>query len=354
MIIQDIALFKSFIESNTLREIFLRGYRKSATFSKNPSSVEEFLKNIEPENVIVKGITNFTTNSHFGYDFWQNANDSWLVFLNQGRKRHSYNDKDKLMKLDNMFKVLRENWDAAKAWLYESEEDTLVRLGLAESKSKEEEPKTPAKLFNPKFRVGDTVKGRISGDCCKIIEVNLEYQCYLTNDEGAIDFTRENLWDLVEPDIEDDLPDVDDFSGVPEYDDGLEFFDLNSGSRSSFTRLKKGEVSLNFRNKSYKIVFNQEDTKKLKKNEYKYVRLAKNKQGDIILQIHKIEGLTDTPVHLTFTSRNDTNYINAAINSKDLCSKLKTLLNLKGDYFVLKIEELLMDSNKANYKVTKK
>jgi hypothetical protein len=45
--------------------------------------------------------------------------------------------------------------------------------------------------------------------------------------------------------------------------------------------------------------------------------------------------------------------VNACINSKDLCGKLKTLLNLAGDYFVLKVEELYMDYEKANYKISK-
>lgn len=290
MTIQDTALFKSYIEANTLREIFIRGYRKSAIFSKNPSSIEEYLNKVEPENVIKKAITNFTTNSNYGYDFWQNANENWLVFLYQGRKRHSYTDYHKLMELDGMFKVLRENWDAAKAWLYEEVEVALKRLGLLEENPKEEKP-------------------------------------------------------------EEDLPDVDDFSGVPEYDDGLEFYDVDSGSRCRSNKLKKGQVSLNFRSHSFKIYFNQDDTKKLQQNGYKYVRLAKNKQGDIVIQLHKVEGLVNNPVNLTFHTSGGTT--NAAINSKDLCEKLKTLLNLTGDYFILKIEELYIDADKVNYKVSK-
>lgn len=291
MTIQDTALFKSYIESNTLREMFIRGYRKSANFSKNPTSIEEYLSTVEPEDVIKKAITNFRTNSNYGYDFWYNANENWIVFLNKGRKNHSYTDYHKLMELDGMFRVLRENWDAAKSWLYEDVEKALVRLGLIEEDTEEE------------------------------------------------------------PETEEELPDVDDFSGVPEADDDLEFFDVGSGSRSRTNRLKKGQVSLNFRSHSFKLTFNQEDSKKLKQNCYKYVRLAKNKQGDIVLQMHKMEGLANNPVNLTFpTSGGSTN---AAINSKDLCEKLKTLLNLSGDYFLLKVEQLYMDADKANYKISK-
>lgn len=298
MTIQDTALFKSYIEGNTLREIFIRGYRKSATFSKNPSSIEEYLQEIEPENVIKKAITNYTTNSNYGYDFWQNANENWLVFLHQGRKRHSYTDYHKLMELDGMFRVLRENWDAAKAWLYEPVEKTLIRLGLKEEEIEQEEvdeSKTP----------------------------------------------------------EDDLPDINDFSGVPEYDDGLEFFDLNVGTRAKTTRLKSNQLSLNFRSNSFKIIFNQQTTKKIKDNQYKFVRLAKNKQGDIVIQLHKVDIPGIIPVNITFNTSSKDTTVNACINSKDLCGKLKKLLNLNGDYFVLHIEELYADFDKANYKITK-
>lgn len=294
MTLQDIALFKIFIESNTLRDIYLRGYRKSATFSKNPSSVESFLSNVEPEDAISKGITCYSINSHFGFDFWQQANSNWLEFLYNGRKRHSYQDNQKLIELSGMFKVLRENWDAAKAWLYEDIDKALIRLGL----------------MNP-----------------------------------------EPAGEEVEEKEEEELPDINDFSGVPEYDDELEFFDVGAGSRCRTNRLRKGQASLNFRSHSFKVTFNQDDSKKLHQNGYKYVRLAKNKQGDIVIQMHKMEGISNNPVSLTFNSYNGNN--NATINSKDLCEKLKVLLDLTGDYFLLKIEELYIGADKANFKISK-
>ncbi len=312
MTIQDIALFKSYIESNTLREIFLRGYRKSVIFAKNPSSIEEFLINVEPENVITKAIRNFTTNSNYGYDFWQNASENWMVFLSQGRKRHSYTDYHKLIELDGMFKVLRENWDAAKAWLYEPVEVALLRLGLKEDdlekeakpggESEEEVDNTDnSQEFNPSS---------------------------VTNEKLGVDF-----------------------SGVPEYDDEFEFFDLNQQSRTKSTRLKKDEASLNFRSHSFKLTFNQEVTKSIKGSGYKYVRLAKNKQGDIIIQLHKQQDSV-CPVTITFASSSSST--NATINSKDLCEKLKTLLNLTGNnYYVLHVEILYQNIEKCNIKVTK-
>jgi hypothetical protein len=143
----------------------------------------------------------------------------------------------------------------------------------------------------------------------------------------------------------------DDFSGVPEFDDELEFFDISAGSKSHSTRLKKNEVSLNFRSNSYKFTFNQELSKKIKDNGYQFVRLGKTKTGDIIIQLHKEEG-ERMPVRVTFNNNNSGGY-NSCINSKDMCTKLKTLLNLAGDLFILKIETLSLNIEKANFKITK-
>lgn len=295
MNIQDQTLFKSFIEGQGLREVFLKGYRRSAQFAGNPSSVEKYLNEVKAENAIIDAIKTYTTNSHFGYDFWQNASENWNTFLNKGRTWHSYEDKEKLMCLEGMYKVLRENWDAAKTWLYEDVDKALIRMGLITS---EEEEKVEEESTNP---------------------------------------TRQM-----------------DFSGVPEADDDLEFFDLNTNSRNRTGKLKVNEATLNFRSHSNKFTFNQTTSRKIQKNDYKYVRLAKNKQGDIVLQLHKIEMTDCRQVTVTYNnSSGGTGAVNACINSKDLCTKLKTLLNLTGDIFTLHIEELYMDFDKANFKISK-
>lgn len=295
MNIQEQTLFKSFIEGQGLREVFLKGYRRSAQFAKNPSSVEKYLSTVKAEDAIEKAICTYTTNSHFGFDFWQNASESWNVYLNKGRAWHSLENFDKLMTLDGIFKVMRENWDAAKTWLYEDVDKALVRLGLAMPEGEE----------------------------------------------------RESV-------VEDTKPtDIKDFSGVPEADGELEFFDLNAGSRTRTNKLRANEATLNFRSHSNKFTFNQTASKKIQKNQYKYVRLAKNKLGDIVLQLHKVEMSEGRQVTVTYNTASNSNTVNACINSKDLCTKLKTLLNLSGDLFTLHIEELFMDFDKANYKISK-
>ena len=297
MVLQDIALFKNFIEKNTLREIFIRAYKKSASYAKNPTSIEEYLTSVKAEDVITKGIKLFTANSTFGYDFWQNTSENWLSYLKQGRNFHSYSDCELLIELGGPFNTLRENWDSTKSWKFEDVNVALKRLGLLEDHSEEKEEEF----------------------------------------EGP----------------EEDTSDTEDYSGVPEADDELEFFDLSAGSRKKSIRIKKGYASLNFRNKGYRLSFSQEDTKRMKVNMYKYVRLARNKQGDIVLQLHKVENPQQQQINVNYVLRKGSNYYNASINSKDLCTKLKTLLNLTGDYFILKVEELYMDYDKANYKISK-
>ena len=347
MNLQDLALFKGFIERETLREIYIRGYRRSVTFANNPSSIEKFLSEVKAEDAIKGAIKKFSINETFGFDFWENTNDNWLAHLKQGRTRHSYADPYKLKNLEGWFITLRENWDAAKSWLYEDVDKAFARMGYVVEKGELK------KIIQTKFKIGDIIKGTISGDICKVTGIDTEHTCYLVDDDGAIDFNKEDYWELFKEESKEELPNIEDFSGVPEADDDLEFFELNNKGRKGQKRLAEDEMSLNFRSNSYKIAFNQTITSKIQKNQYKFVRLARNKHGEIVIQLHKVEGLSEKPVKITFNTHADSTAINAVINSKDLCTKLKTLLNLTGDYFTLKIQELYMDFDKANYKISK-
>lgn len=301
MVIQDVALFKSFIISSTLRKIFITGYKHSSKYNDNPESIEQYLLEVEAEDVIKKGITQFFINQPFGYDFWQKANDDWLIKLKKGRTGAGYTNYHKLLELEGVFKLLRENWDSIHPWRYEGVNETRIRLGLQDEIAK----------------------------------------CSVENPED-----EESKVEIINPAPKED------FSGVPEFDEEFEFFDLNVGNRSRTNKLGKDECSLNFRSNSYKLTMNQEITKKIKTNMYKYVRLGKTKTGDIILQLHKEDSAS--PVNITYNSRKGESAVNACINSKDLCDKLKVLLNLTGDYFILHIEELSANYDKATYKIRKK
>ena len=353
----QIAYFKHFLYDAGVNRMYVYRYRHfrikgdpSGDSNGNPESLEQFFMEQPHFRVIMKAFY-FEMNSQYGYDFWHEVNKKWLKYW----EIHQDNiNNPNYINLKGSFSILRQNWDKPQFWKSEnldSPEETYKRMGI--------EPPIPLDSASTlcKFKVGDIIQSHISDEVQTITAITAEG--YELEDGGIVEFDKEKYWmkidekpDAIEKENE-TLPDVDDFSGVPEYDDDLEFFEVSSGSRSKSTRLKANQASLNFRSNSNKLSFNQEATKKIKKNGYKYVRLAKNKQGDIVVQLHKQELPVPNPVNVTFNTNSDGRTVNACINSKDLCGKLKTLLNLTGDYFVLKIEELYMDYEKANYKISK-
>lgn len=353
----QIAYFKHFLYDAGVNRMYVYRYRhfrikggSEGDENGNPESLEQFFMEQPHFRVIMKAFY-FEMNSQYGHDFWHEVNKKWLKYW----ELHEDNiNNPNYVNLKGSFSILRQNWDKPQFWKSEnldSPEETYKRMGI--------EPPIPLDSASTlcKFKVGDIIQSHISDEVQTITAITAEG--YELEDGGIVEFDKEKYWmkidekaDAIDEEKE-TLPDVDDFSGVPEYDDDLEFFEVSSGSRSKSTRLKANQASLNFRSNSNKLSFNQEATKKIKKNGYKYVRLAKNKQGDIVVQLHKQELPVPNPVNVCFNTNSDGRTVNACINSKDLCGKLKTLLNLTGDYFVLKIEELYMDYEKANYKISK-
>ena len=319
----------------------------------NPESIEQFFLERPYFHVVMKAFY-IEMNSQYGYDFWKEIDKNWKKYW----EMHENNlNNQNYINLKGSFGVLRQNWDKPAFWKkenLETNEETYKRMGI--------EPPIPLDSASTlcKFKVGDIIQSHISDEVQTITAIIAEG--YELEDGGIVEFDKEKYWmkidekpDSIEEEEKEEevVVDINDFSGVPEYDDELEFFEVSSGSRSKSTRLKANQASLNFRSNSNKLSFNQDATKKIKKNQYKYVRLAKNKQGDIVIQLHKQELPVANPVNVTFNTNSDGKTVNACINSKDLCGKLKTLLNLNGDYFVLHIQELYMDYEKANYKIYK-
>ena len=351
----QIAYFKHFLYDTGVNKMYVYRYRHfrikgipGGDEKGNPESLEQFFME-QPHSRVIMNAFYFEVNSQYGYDFWKGINQKWLKYWEMNE--NNINNNSYAM-LKGNFGVLRQNWDKDNFWYkenLETNEEVYKRMGI--------EPPFPIETSNTlyKFKIGDIIQSRISEEVRTITDILTEG--YKLEDGGIIEFDKGKYWMKIDekPDtIENEEKDITNPSGVSEYDnDDLEFFDVSSGSRSKSTRLKANQASLNFRSNSYKLSFNQEATKKIKKNAYKYVRLAKNKQGDIVVQLHKQELPIPNPVNVTFNTNSDGRTVNACINSKDLCGKLKTLLNLTGDYFVLKIEELYMDFDKANYKVTK-
>ena len=193
----------------------------------------------------------------------------------------------------------------------------------------------PAEKVNPRFKVGDTIKGTISGDVATIIEVTPKG--YFTDDDGFIDIERQDMW---EPLPKDDIPLLN-FSDN-EDDDPLAGFEFIDNVQPTNYKLKPGEASINFY-KSNKITFNQFDSVDIVASGLKFARLASNKAGDICLVLNNVKGANISKGKMK----------NATINSIDICSKIKTLFSLKEKYSILNVELLQKTQEFIIYKITK-
>ena len=148
MNLQDITLFKAYIGGNALRDIFIRYYRSNLKDTKNPQSIEIYLANVSPSEVIKNAIKVFKIDSNFGFDFWEKTNDKWRDYFKKIKGKHQFSNVEEMEKvaynLDGYFSRLRENWDTPTPWKYESVEETRKRCGLSHlDPEKTEEPAEP-------------------------------------------------------------------------------------------------------------------------------------------------------------------------------------------------------------------
>ena len=124
----------------------------------------------------------------------------------------------------------------------------------------------------------------------------------------------------------------------------FEFFD--SPTSVNF-RLKSDEMSINFNNGTYKLTFNRMVSEDIEKAGLFFARLAKNRLGDVCLIFGRSNG-AKLSYHSTRNGK-----VNITLNSKDITTKLRTLLNIKPDYSILNIKSLPSTSDFLIYKVTK-
>lgn len=230
MNLKDIALFKRFITDNAVMQIFINKYNGEKGSIKNPATIEDYLCNVDVEQVIPKAFRRFKINSAFGSDFWYTLNQNWLVFHSRMSVSDSYNDSYSLSRLEGVFAVLRENWNTYTPWRYEPVDTARVRYGLIPEEPKPEPEEVPEE------------------------------------EQPLIEFSDE------------------------EEDDPLADFDFFDDVLPRNYRLKPNEVSINFNN-SNKITFNQFESKTIRESGLKFARLARNKVGDICLIINNREGV---------------------------------------------------------------
>lgn len=291
MNLKEIAIFKRFMGQLELRKNFIKKYKRSIGMTRNPQSIEKYLSNVEPEKVITSAVRNFVTNEAMGYDFWQSVDMSWQEFLRKLRSSHTY-DHEEASTMHGFFSALRENWDKEKPWVYEPVSVAQIRYGL-------------------------------KGEETDVTDSETEDAAILTETDDA------PLIELVED--KDPLAD-------------FEFFD--SPTSVNF-RLKSDEMSINFNNGTYKLTFNRMVSEEIEKAGLFFARLAKNRLGDVCLIFGRSNG-AKLSYHSTRNGK-----VNITLNSKDITTKLRTLLNIKPDYSTLNIKSLPSTSDFLIYKVTK-
>lgn len=300
MNLKEIAIFKHFIADNDLRVQFIKGYNRSKQFAKNPTNVEDFFSNADAMAIIPKAIRVFQPNSVYGYDFWQTIQEDWKHYYAKIMATDFIGNNDgKLERLECYYMILRENWnDTKKPWRYEQLEDAQCRLGLPITEKEDKD---------------ETV---VSID--KTITI-LDY---------GSKFPSEN---------------------EDEEDDELEFIEIATKKTGCGNyRLMQNEVSISVRKQNYRITLNQLITNEIRVFEKCYACLAKNKAGDIILQFNHEAG-----VNVTHGRIEGNHHRNACVCSKDLCQRLKVLLNFSEEYRILKIEKIKQTDTVINYIISK-
>ena len=299
MTLQEIAIFKRFIGQHELRKNFIGKYRKSIGMTRNPESIEKYLSNVEPTKVITSAIKHFITNEAMGYDFWQSVNESWLQYLKKMRSSHTI-EQDNPVNLRGYFSALRENWDKDKPWVYDPISVAQLRYGII----------TPEQV-------------------------------------GIADDDKK------EEQAPSDVPEADSGKETDEQPDPLADFDFFEPRDRQWTKLNRGDASINFRSGSFKITFNKYDSEDASSRNIACAKVSKSKStGDICLVFAK-DGMLQNASRVTYATNGRTGK-NLTINSKDICVKLHALLNLKQDYTVLCVEQLQSTPDYLIYKLSVK
>jgi hypothetical protein len=299
MTLQEIAIFKRFIGQHELRKNFIAKYRKSIGMTRNPESIEKYLSNIEPTKVITSAVKHFITNEAMGFDFWQSVNESWLQYLEKMRASHTI-EQYSPDELRGYFSVLRENWDKDKPWVYDPIAVAQLRYGI----------------INPE-------------------------EAGITTD------------DKKEEQAPADVPEADFGKETDEQPDPLADFDFFEPQDRQWTKLNRGDASINFRSGSFKITFNKYDSEDAASRNIACAKVSKSKStGDICLVFAK-ERMLQNASRVTYAT-NGRKGKNLTINSKDICFMLHDLLNLKQDYTILCVEQLPSTPDYLIYKLSVK
>lgn len=220
-------MFKNFVKDRGMDELFINLYVKYR-LKQNPLSIEAYLVQADAANVMLSAFY-WLTNSHFGYDFWQDFQKRWDRYRVEKLGEYPMCD---IRNFKGKGKVLRHNWDSPHFWKTEARVDSAERYGVIL-------------------------------DANEIKRIENEYK-------------RQNIDKKV---VNDEKPDV------------LKDFELVDIRRKKTNRLADDEISLNTKTK-FNISFNQTTTKELqKRGGYEYAALRVNKNGEVCLFLNDETGV---------------------------------------------------------------
>lgn len=227
MTLIEIAMFKNFVKDRGMDELFINLYVKYR-LKQNPLSIEAYLVQADAANVMLSAFY-WLTNSHFGYDFWQDFQKRWDRYRVEKLGEYPMCD---IRNFKGKGKVLRHNWDSPHFWKTEARVDSAERYGVIL-------------------------------DANEIKRIENEYK-------------RQNIDKKV---VNNEKPDV------------LKDFELVDIRRKKTNRLGDDEISLNTKTK-FNISFNQTTTKELqKRGGYEYAALRVNKKGEVCLFLNDETGV---------------------------------------------------------------
>ena len=293
MKLQEIAMFKTFLEKRGIDKLFVGAY-KNRKRNENPTKVESYLQRAEQNQVMMKAFY-FVVNSERGYDYWYDLQMEFNDYVMDNADKFPM---DEIKSFKGSGRILRKDWDALYIWREQNKIDTANRYGVE----------------LPNDEKAAVIFEHIRQGCASQAEKEL----YKTLVPQHIDAAE----------IEEDTP------SVPESDNNEDDFlgSLESINiiQSRKNRLADGEVSINIRDGA-KITFNQIQSKQLLKYQHLcHVSLAKGKQGQIYIVFSEKQG---DATALYYEDR-----ISVQVNSTSLVRTLHTLLNLKEKYSIAKIK----------------
>lgn len=288
----EVALFKHFLEEKGMITPFLEYFRKKP-LKANPTSVEEYLKVVDSEEVL-KSAFYFLINVRWGHDYWVGLQQQFNEYLEKNLNEDE-EGVDPWWYLHGKCKILRTNWDSAKYWRQESRADAAKRLNITLPEF------IPQETFN--------------------------------DDEG--DDEHEQVAEEHQSPIE-SAP-IDLLAGFDDVDVKPKVLKSN--------RLKDGDLSINFRSNKGRITFNSFASADIKKRGgYEYAKIITN--GSIVA----IKLNDENGVNVQDGAKDG----NVVIGIRAFAERIAELLGLKiekDSFYVVHVKEIAKTDDYVAYQI---